>query len=380
MDVNLKLTQEDGELVSDPSSYRRMIGRLQYITITRPDLAFAVNKLSQYVSAPRVSHMEAAFNVLKYVKGTVGKGLLYKSDSDLQLKFFSDADWGACIDTRRSITGFCVFLGEAMISWRAKKQQTMSRSSAEAEYRSMAAATYGVKEEDIILYGQSVGSGPTLELASRLSRLRAVILHSAILSGLRNIGKIPGVQCPVLIIHASVYLHQGTADDVVDCSHGKQLWQLCKEKYEPLWIKCGNHCDLELYPEYIKHLKKCIFILAIEKSGHLRNGSLSSTDIARNSTDCRPRPSINQREKSRSSTDHREKPGVSTDIKKKSSSSADKRERERDFERVWGLFEKANNNAERARNSFDRFGDMMKSAVLCNIDWHQDLRIEGMVC
>ncbi|KAK9276703.1 hypothetical protein L1049_006239 [Liquidambar formosana] len=126
--------------------------------------------------------------------------------------------------------------------------------------------TYGMREEDIILYGQSVGSGPTLELATHFPRLRAVILHSPILSGLRvmypvkrtfwfdiykNVDKIPLVNCPVLVIH-------GTDDEVVDCSHGKQLWELCKEKYEPLWIKGGNHCNLELYPEYLRHLKKFI--------------------------------------------------------------------------------------------------------------------------
>ncbi|EFJ19908.1 hypothetical protein SELMODRAFT_153030, partial [Selaginella moellendorffii] len=97
---------------------------------------------------------------------------------------------------------------------------------------------YGVKQEDLVLYGQSVGSGPTLDLAARLPRLRAVVLHSPILSGLRvmypvkrtywfdiykNIDKIGQVNCPVLVIH-------GTSDDVVDCSHGKQLWDLCKEK------------------------------------------------------------------------------------------------------------------------------------------------------
>lgn len=144
--------------------------------------------------------------------------------------------------------------------------------------------TYGVKEEDIILYGQSVGSGPTVDMGSRLSRLRALVLHSPILSGVRvlhpvkrtywfdifkNIDKIPLVECPVLIIH-------GTADDVVDCSHGKQLFDLCKQKYDPLWVEGGNHCDLELFPEYIKHLKK--FISAIEKSTVSNNGNAQSMD------------------------------------------------------------------------------------------------------
>lgn len=80
-------------------------------------------------------------NVLKYIKGTVGQGLLYKTDFDLNLKFFFDADWATCSDTRKSVTCFCGFLGESLISWRSKKQQTVSKSSAEAKYRSMASST-----------------------------------------------------------------------------------------------------------------------------------------------------------------------------------------------------------------------------------------------
>ncbi|XP_010548512.1 PREDICTED: protein ABHD17C-like [Tarenaya hassleriana] len=130
---------------------------------------------------------------------------------------------------------------------------------------------YNIKQEELILYGQSVGSGPTLHLASRLKRLRGVVLHSAILSGIRvlynvrvtlwfdifkNIDKIRHVSCPVLVIH-------GTKDEIVDLSHGKRLWELAKEKYDPLWVKNGGHCNLETYPEYIKHLRK--FINAMEK-------------------------------------------------------------------------------------------------------------------
>ncbi|EEF38852.1 alpha/beta hydrolase domain-containing protein 17B [Ricinus communis] len=130
---------------------------------------------------------------------------------------------------------------------------------------------YEIKQEDLILYGQSVGSGPTLHLASRLKKLRGIVLHSAILSGIRvlypvkmtfwfdiykNIDKIRHVNCPVLVIH-------GTSDDIVDWSHGKRLWELSKEKYDPLWIKGGGHCNLETYPEYIKHLRK--FINTMEK-------------------------------------------------------------------------------------------------------------------
>lgn len=163
---------------------------------------------------------------------------------------------------------------------------------------------YGAKQEGVILYGQSVGSGPTLHLAAKLPQLRAVVLHSPILSGVRvmypvkrtywfdiykNIDKIGHVSCPVLIMH-------GTADEVVDCSHGKQLWELCKEKYEPLWLKGGGHCNLELYPDYIRHLRK--FVFSLEKSPLHRNGSRKSTDHVEQS-----RRSVDRMEQSRKSTD-----------------------------------------------------------------------------
>lgn len=154
------------------------------------------------------------------------------------------------------------------------------------------------------------------------------------------------------------YHLQGTADDVVDWSHGKQLWELCKEKYEPLWVKGGNHCDLELYPQYIKHLKK--FISAIERSSHPRNACVLPTDQLdkpRISIDFREtsRPSIDQREKSRMSTEQREMPRLSADHREKSRASIDKRERSR---KSVDLPEKANNGTdqpERARNSIDRY-------------------------
>lgn len=204
-----------------------------------------------------------------------------------------------------------------------KPTENNTYADIEAAYKCLE-ETYGTKQEDIILYGQSVGSGPTLDLAARLSRLRAVVLHSPILSGLRvmypvkrtywfdiykNIDKIPLVKRPILVIH-------GTADDVVDFSHGKTLWELSQEKYDPLWLKGGNHCDLELFPEYIKHLKK--FVSTMEKSPSQRHSSRSSTDVtdnSRKSTDGSeaPRKSTDRREKPRKSTDQREKPRKSTD-------------------------------------------------------------------
>lgn len=198
-----------------------------------------------------------------------------------------------------------------------KPSEQNTYADIEAAYKCLE-ESYGAKQENIILYGQSVGSGPTLDLAARLPHLRAVVLHSPILSGLRvmypvkrsywfdiykNIDKIPLVNCPVLVIH-------GTADEVVDCSHGKQLWELCKEKYEPLWIEGGFHCDLEAHREYIKHLKK--FIVTVERSPSQRHTSRRSTDQlepSRRSTDCfdAARKSTDRREKPRHSIDRHEK-------------------------------------------------------------------------
>ncbi|KAL5558567.1 hypothetical protein UlMin_034778 [Ulmus minor] len=155
MEPNLKLSQEDGELFDDPSLYRRLIGKLLYLTITRPDLSYAVNRLSQFLAKPRIPHYKAVQRVLHYLKATPGQGLFYPTNTDMdlkayakaafpamvvQFKVFYDTDWGTCSDTRRSILGLCVFLGDSLISWKSKKQATVSCSSAEAEYRSMANA------------------------------------------------------------------------------------------------------------------------------------------------------------------------------------------------------------------------------------------------
>ncbi|XP_021897495.1 uncharacterized protein LOC110814369 [Carica papaya] len=141
MDPNIKMFKDDGELLSDITSYRRLIGKLLYLTISRPDICYSVNRLSQFLATPRTSHLQAALRILQYIKRTPGQGLFFPSSSAIQIKAFSDADWGTCPDTRRSLTGFCVFLGSSLVSWKLKKQQVVSRSSAEAEYRSMANTT-----------------------------------------------------------------------------------------------------------------------------------------------------------------------------------------------------------------------------------------------
>ena len=141
MDPKLKLTAHDGELLPDPTIYRRLIGRLLYLTLSWPYITFSVYQLSQFLVHSRQPHLQAAYHLLRYLKAHLGQGLFFSVDSSLQLKAFSNADQGACLDYRCSVTGFCVFLGDSLISWKAKKKPTVSRSSAEAEYRAMAATT-----------------------------------------------------------------------------------------------------------------------------------------------------------------------------------------------------------------------------------------------
>ncbi|XP_061338981.1 uncharacterized mitochondrial protein AtMg00810-like [Gastrolobium bilobum] len=142
MEATLRLSQNQGDSYADAASYRRLVGRLLYLTNTRPDISFAVHQLSQFVAHPMQSHFDAELCILKYLKGSPVKGLFFPSHNSLVLTGFTDADWATCPDTRRSTTGFCVFLGSSLISWKSKKQTTVSRSSAEAEYRPLATLTF----------------------------------------------------------------------------------------------------------------------------------------------------------------------------------------------------------------------------------------------
>ncbi|XP_020677070.2 uncharacterized protein LOC110095752 [Dendrobium catenatum] len=124
----------------DAATYRRIAGALQYLTITRPDIAHAVNTLSQHLQIPEQIHLYLLKRLLRYIKGTINYGLPI-SKSSLTLRTYSDADWAGDPVTRKSTSGFCTFLGSTIISWTVKKQTTVSRSSTESEYRALAAAT-----------------------------------------------------------------------------------------------------------------------------------------------------------------------------------------------------------------------------------------------
>ena len=141
MEQNLKLRPTDGTPLSDPTVYRRLVGRLLYLTVTRPDIQYSVNTLSQFMQNPHSTHLDAAHRVLRYLKGSVGTGLFLSATSSLSLSGYADSDWAGCPTTRRSTTGYFTMLGSSPISWKTKKQSTVSRSSAEAEYRSLSSLT-----------------------------------------------------------------------------------------------------------------------------------------------------------------------------------------------------------------------------------------------
>ncbi|KAK1604948.1 hypothetical protein QYE76_028621 [Lolium multiflorum] len=146
LSVSEKLSLTDGELLSseDSTRYRSIVGAMQYITLTRPDISFSVIKVCQFLHAPTTVYWIAVKRILRYLRGTIALGLRLSRSSSTLVSAFSDADWAGCPDDRRSTGGFAVFLGSNLISWTARKQATVSRSSTEAEYKSLANATSDV--------------------------------------------------------------------------------------------------------------------------------------------------------------------------------------------------------------------------------------------
>ncbi|CAL1409757.1 unnamed protein product [Linum trigynum] len=137
MELNLRLSRTSGDLLPDGAGYRSLVGSLIYLAATRPDISYAVQIVSQYMAAPQVDHLAAAHRILRYLQGTRDVGMFFPSTGNPILRAYSDSDFAGCIDTRRSTTGWCVQFAGSFISWRCKKQDKVSKSSTEAEYRAM---------------------------------------------------------------------------------------------------------------------------------------------------------------------------------------------------------------------------------------------------
>ncbi|CAA7051267.1 unnamed protein product [Microthlaspi erraticum] len=133
-----KLTLRSGSPLPDPTEYRSVVGSLQYLAFTRPDISYAVNRLSQFMHAPTTEHWQATKRLLRYLAGTSSHGTFYSRSNPTSLHAYSDADWGGDIDDYVSTNAYIVYLGKHPISWSSKKQRGVARSSTEAEYRSVA--------------------------------------------------------------------------------------------------------------------------------------------------------------------------------------------------------------------------------------------------
>ena len=141
LETSLKLRPDSGKPITDPSLYRKLVGKLNYLTNTRPDLAYAVQFLSQFLQDPREPHWQAVMHTLRYLSKDYTKGIYLNASTALNLEAYCDSDWASCPNTRRSVSGYFILLGGSPISWKSKKQATVSLSSAETEYRSMRRVT-----------------------------------------------------------------------------------------------------------------------------------------------------------------------------------------------------------------------------------------------
>ncbi|XP_040987793.1 uncharacterized mitochondrial protein AtMg00810-like [Juglans microcarpa x Juglans regia] len=137
MDQNHRVSKTTGSPLSDPTPYRQLIGRLLYLTLTRPNINYLTQVLNQFMDAPTNVHLAVAHKILRYLKTAPGQGIFLFSTSFIHLKGYCDSDWASCPDTRKSVTDYYAFMGNSLISWCSKKQTMVSRSFAKAEYRAM---------------------------------------------------------------------------------------------------------------------------------------------------------------------------------------------------------------------------------------------------
>lgn len=139
--ASVKPSKFGGKPLADPTVYRQVVGTLQYLTLTRPDISFAVNKVCQFMQHPTEEHWVLVKRLLRYLHHSLNLGLLISPSSQLKLQAFSDSDWAGCIDDRRSTGGYAIYLGNNLVSWSSRKQKTIARSSTESKYKAIADAT-----------------------------------------------------------------------------------------------------------------------------------------------------------------------------------------------------------------------------------------------
>ncbi|XP_047310872.1 secreted RxLR effector protein 161-like [Impatiens glandulifera] len=141
IETNARYSPSDGTPLEDYGLYRTIVDSLVYLIVTRPNIAHVVHVVSQFVTAPTTAHWDDVLRILKYLHGTQFHSLMFPSTPSLKLRAYSDADWAGDSTDRKATTGYCIFIGDSLISWNSKKQDVICRSSTEAEYRVMTSST-----------------------------------------------------------------------------------------------------------------------------------------------------------------------------------------------------------------------------------------------
>jgi hypothetical protein len=137
IDTQAKLSEDDRPPVADATSYQSLTGALQYLTFSRPDIAYAVQQVFLHMHTLREPHLTFLKQIMRYLRDSLDYGLLLRLSPTSKLVVYTDGDWAGCLDTRRSTSGYVVFLGANLVSWATKWQPVVSRSSAEVEYRAV---------------------------------------------------------------------------------------------------------------------------------------------------------------------------------------------------------------------------------------------------
>ncbi|GKB15425.1 ribonuclease H-like domain-containing protein [Tanacetum coccineum] len=203
---------DDDHLLVNLSNYQRLVGKLIYLTNTRPDISYVIHCLSQYMHSNLNSHLDDALRVLRYLNGSPGSGIQINKTGNLKLRAYADSDRAMCPATRKSVFGYCIFLGDSLVTWKSKRQSTLSRCSVEAEYRSMAFATgeviwlsnllgdMGVKNllPVVMYYDNSsalhIAANPVFHEKSKHFEINVHLVREKVASGVINTKKIHTTQ------------------------------------------------------------------------------------------------------------------------------------------------------------------------------------------
>jgi hypothetical protein len=159
---NSKLGIDPNQVPTNKETYQRLVGKLIYLSHTRPDIAYVVSCVSQFMHAPSEEHMEAVLRIIRYLKGAPGRGIKFEKHGHLNVEGYTDADWAGSKIDRRSTAGYFTFVGGNLVTWRSKKQNVVTLSSAEAEFRGMVKGICELMWLKTLL--TELGYGPTKEM------------------------------------------------------------------------------------------------------------------------------------------------------------------------------------------------------------------------